>query len=113
MNNPHMDTDVTTAARREMLDRYRNEPTDTQWEHLKEALYREAQQHGFHGGFPITSVAREDLESQGFDASNVTDDQMAEIADKMQDAYCDDAFWVELDVIADDMDIPRTHDECE
>jgi hypothetical protein len=30
----------------------------------------------------------------------------------MQDAYCDDAFWVELDVIAEDMGIPRK-DECE
>jgi hypothetical protein len=36
------------------------------------------QQHGFNGGFPITAVAREDLESQGFDASEVTDDQMAQ-----------------------------------
>jgi hypothetical protein len=109
----HMDTDVAAAARREMLNRYLTNPTAYEWENLKEAIYREAQQHGFHGGFPITSVAREDLESQGFDASNVTDDQMAEIADKMQDAYCDDAFWVELEVIADDMDIPRKDDGCE
>ena len=94
-----------------MLKRYLNNQTDAEWEHLKEAVYREAQQHGFHGEFPITSVAREDLESQGFDASNVTDDQMAEIADHMQDAYCDDAFWVELDVIADDMGIPRKDDD--
>ena len=104
MNTTHHDE--TTANRRAILERYLGNPTDTAWEDLKEALYREMQQHGFHGGFPITSVAREDLESQGFDASNVTDDQMAEIADHMQDAYCDDAFWVELDVIADDMGIP-------
>ena len=90
-----------------ILERYQKEPTAENYEDLKEAIYREAQQHGFHGGFPITSVAREDLESRGFDASNVTDEQMAEIADHMQDAYCDDAFWVELDVIAEDMGIPR------
>ena len=104
MNTTHQDE--TTASRRAILERYLSNPTDTAWEDLKEALYREMQQHGFHGGFPITSAAREDLESQGFDASNVTDDQMAEIADHMQDAYCDDAFWVELDVIAEDMGIP-------
>jgi hypothetical protein len=104
---------ITYNTRRAMLERYLNNPTDEEWEHLKEALYREMQQHGFHGGFPITSVAREDLESQGFDASHVTDDQMAEIADHMQDAYCDDAFWVELDVIAEDMGIPRTAEGTE
>jgi hypothetical protein len=100
--------EMTASSRRAMLECYLSNPTDAEWEHLKEALYREMQQRGFNGGFPITSVARGDLESQGFDASNVTDEQMAEIADHMQDAYCDDAFWVELDVIADDMDIPRT-----
>ena len=98
---------MTHITRRAMLERYLSNPTDAEWEHVKEAVYREAQQHGFHGGFPITSVAREDLESRGFDTSNVTDEQMAEIADHMQDAYCDDAFWVELDVIAEDMGIPR------
>ena len=98
---------MNSTQRKQLIDKYLFNPTDEAWEDLKEAVYREAQQHGFHGGFPITSVARGDLESQGFDASNVTDDQMAEIADHMQDAYCDDAFWVELDVIAEDMDIPR------
>ena len=94
-----------------VLERYLKEPTAKNYEDFKEAIYREMQQYGFHGGFPITSVHRDDLASQGFDASKVTDDQMADIADKMQDAYCDDAFWVELDTIADDMDIPRKADE--
>ena len=111
MSTTHQD--ITYTTRHAMLERYLSNPTDDEWEILKEALYREMQQHGFHGGFPITSVARGDLESQGFDASHVTDDQMAEIADHMQDAYCDDAFWVELDVTADDMDIPRTAEGTE
>jgi hypothetical protein len=87
---------MNNEERLELLNKYLNNQKDEEWEHLKEAMYREMQQHGFHGGFPITSVAREDLESKGFDASKVTDDQMAEIADNMQNAYCDDAFWVEL-----------------
>jgi hypothetical protein len=102
-----MERDLITQTRRAMLARYLSNPTDDAWETLKYEVYREAQAHGAHGAFPITSVARDDLESQGFDASNVTDEQMAEIADHMQDAYCDDAFWVELDVIADDMGIPH------
>ena len=114
MITTQLDMDTPTSTRCAILERYLSNPTDEAWEHLKEAVYREAQQHGFHGGFPITSVAREDLETQGFDASNVTDGQMAEIADHMADAYCDDAFWVELEVIADDMGIPlKEDDECE
>jgi hypothetical protein len=94
-----------------ILERYQKDPTPENYEDLKEAMYREMQQYGFHGSFPITAVHRGDLEGQGFDVSKVTDDQMAEIADHMQDAYCDDAFWVELETIADDMDIPRKADE--
>jgi hypothetical protein len=92
-------------------DNYQKEPTAKNWERFKWAMYEEMRQTGAEGSFPITSVAREDLESQGFDASKVTDDQMAEIADTMQDAYCDDAFWVELETIADNMDIPRKADK--
>src|SRR2546427_750585 len=106
MITTQLDINATKSTRHAILERYLSNPTDEEWEHLKEAVYREAQQHGFHGGFPITSVAREDLETQGFDTSDVTDEQMAEIADQMADAYCDDAFWVELEVIAEDMGIP-------
>ena len=114
MITTQLDMDTINNTRRAILECYLSNPTDEEWEHLKEAVYRDAQQHGFHGGFPITSVAREDLESQGFDATNVTDEQMAAIADHMADAYCDDAFWVELEVIADDMGIPlKEDDECE
>ena len=114
MITTQLDMDTTKSTRRAMLERYLNNTTDEAWEHLKEAVYRDAQQHGFYGGFPITSVAREDLETQGFDMSNITDEQMAAIADHMQDAYCVDAFWVELEVIAEDMGIPlKDDDECE
>jgi|GEM_PF-6874721 len=33
--------------------------------------------------FPITSVHRDDLKAAGFDASNVPDDVMTELASKM------------------------------
>ena len=107
MHTTQNDLERTHAARRAMLERYLSTPSDAAWEDVKETIYREAQQHGFHGGFPITSVSREDLESQGFNISDVADEQMAAIASHMEDAYCDDAFWVELETIADDMGIPR------
>ena len=114
MITTQMDMDTANNTRRPMLEGYLSNPTDEAWENLKWAMYREAQAHGALGAFPITSVIRDDLESQGFDASSVTDGQMAEIAAHMADAYCDDAFWVELEVIAEDMDIPLKEDDaCE
>ncbi len=59
------------------------------------------------GYFPITSVHRGDLEAQGFDATNVDDATMFELADKMTDAYLDSAFWIDLEIIAEWLGIPK------
>ena len=53
--------------------------------------------------FEITSVTREDLESRGFDATNITDAQMEELARKMCDDYLEQMFWISLDIIAEDI----------
>jgi len=60
------------------------------------------------GYFPITCVHRADLEDQGFDTSAVDDGTMLELADKMADAYLDQAFWIDLEIIADHIGIPKT-----
>ena len=54
-------------------------------------------------GFNITSVSREDLESRGFDTTNITDAQMEELARKMCDDYLEKIFWIRLDIIAEDI----------
>src|SRR2546425_7969040 len=108
MSTSQIEMTMTNTIRRAVLDRYLSNPTDEAWEQLKYDLYREAQAHGAQGGFPITSVSRDDLESQGFDASNVTDEQMADIASKMEEAYtCGDTFWIDLDILARDVGVPR------
>ena len=62
--------------------------------------------------FEITSVSRADLEHLGFDTTNVTDEDMETIASKMEDAYLDDCFWIDLKIIAGEyMDIPRKETE--
>ena len=53
--------------------------------------------------FEITSVTREDLESRGFDTTNITDAQMEELARKMCDDYLEQMFWISLDIIAEDI----------
>jgi len=63
------------------------------------------------GYFPITSVHRDDLESVGFDTSRVDDGVMLRLAEKMADAYLEsDAFWMDLEMIAEDLEIPRKQD---
>lgn len=60
--------------------------------------------------FKITSVSREDLEAAGFDASDVDDDTMERLADKMGDAYVSNGFWIDLPIIAEYLEIPK---KCE
>lgn len=56
---------------------------------------------------PVASIHRFDLESRGFDISNITDGQMNEITEKMVKVYFDDLFWVSMEMIAEDMNIPK------
>ncbi|MCX6752646.1 MAG: hypothetical protein NTZ87_04095 [Candidatus Nomurabacteria bacterium] len=57
--------------------------------------------------FPITSVCRADLEGIGFNTKNVDDSTMSELASKMADAYCDQDFWIDLEILAEDLDIKK------
>jgi hypothetical protein len=66
----------------------------------EEYLYKQLQ--GELPYFPISRVHRDDLIGEGFDVSNVTDDQMETIADKMADAYTEEVFWIDLKIIAED-----------
>ena len=52
------------------------------------------------GFFKITSVHRDDIESLGFDVSKVADWEMETLASKMADAYCNETFWVDLEILA-------------
>jgi hypothetical protein len=65
--------------------------------------------HLSHNGyFPITTVHRNDLRQAGFNADNVDDATMSEVAERMADAYVENCFWIDLKIIADILDIPKT-----
>ena len=57
--------------------------------------------------FIITQVSREDLETIGYDTSEVSDDTMERLASKLGDDYCEQLFWTSLDIMAEDMGIPK------
>lgn len=57
--------------------------------------------------FPITSVSRADLESKGFDTSEITDDQMKRLASKMADDYLEQMYWISMKIIAEELGFPK------
>jgi len=57
--------------------------------------------------FPITSVCRADLEGIGFDTKNVDDSTMSRLASKMANAYCENSYWIDLEILAEDLDIKK------
>ena len=52
--------------------------------------------------FNITSVCRADLQDilTEKEIAQLDDGDMERIADKMGDAYCDNGFWIDLEIIA-------------
>ncbi len=71
----------------------KNEKEETLLNRLKEELPH----------FVITYVSRDDLISYGFDVSEVDDDTMTELASKMSEAYQENCFGIDLDILAEDM----------
>jgi hypothetical protein len=59
------------------------------------------------GFFPVTTVHRDDLENEGFDTSNVDDHTMKELAEKMGEAYTSSGYWIDLNILAENLDIPK------
>ena len=55
--------------------------------------------------FPITSVCRADLQERFTQEQidSLDDADMEHIASKMADAYCDEAFWIDLKIITENV----------
>ena len=59
----------------------------------------------------ITSLSPEDLASLGYDLTNVTQDDLKAIRRRMSDVYVEDRFWDDLEIIADNLKIPKVAPE--
>ena len=58
--------------------------------------------------FQVTAPSREDLERYGFDTTDVDDEDMREIARRLESDYCEQLYWLSLDIIAQQgLDIPK------
>lgn len=56
--------------------------------------------------YDITSVTRYDVSCCNYDGNKLSDCQMEELADKMDDAYVSDVYWTDIKVIADYLEFP-------
>lgn len=66
------------------------------------------------GDFPITSVCRDDLAPHGFDVEKISDEDMKELADRMEDDYCEQLFRDSMKIIAEDaLHFPKLSDREE
>jgi len=57
--------------------------------------------------FTIKAVHRDHLEELGFDAVAVGDGTMRELANILEEIYCELRFWPDLKAIAEDLGIPK------
>lgn len=75
-------------------------PTDTE-KHLLLNVTHSLQ------NFSTGAIDRADLQHQGYDVSNVDDSVIDDLARKVGDNYREQLLWISLDIIADDLDIPK------
>lgn len=58
--------------------------------------------------FQITAISREDLAQRGFDVDEVNDEDMRELARKMESDYCEQLYWESMVIIAEQgLELPR------
>lgn len=64
--------------------------------------------------FIPTTISREDLKSQGFDADSMTDENVQDIADDMAGLWigCGD-YWGQMDSCAENLGFEKSECECE
>jgi hypothetical protein len=57
--------------------------------------------------FPVSHVSRADLKQKGFDADNLSDEDMEQIASFMDDNYLEDGFWSDLEEACREYGVPE------
>lgn len=64
--------------------------------------------------FVPTTISREDLKSQGFDADSMTDENVQDIADEMADLWVGFGdYWEQMDACAEKLGFEKSEDEEE
>ena len=56
---------------------------------------------------PVTWLSHDDLEQRDFDSTNITNEQLAQIASKMGDYYVDYSYWDDMEEACQYWDVPK------
>ena len=59
----------------------------------------------------VSLLDQDDLKQRGFDGSHITNEQLAEIASKMNNYYLDYSFWDDMESACKDYNVPRLNEE--
>ena len=58
-------------------------------------------------GYPISYLHPDDLKELGFDAGNVSENDMSEIAERLDETYRELLYWISLKAVVEDLGIPK------
>ena len=86
---------------------YGFKPADFSWNYKYVNLGVERKDPNKEGFFTVIHVHRDDLKSYGFNVDNVSDEDMCTLARRMEEAYIENGYWDDLEIVADAMGIPR------
>ena len=59
----------------------------------------------------VSLLDQDDLKQRGFDGSRITNEQLAQIASKMNNYYLDYSFWDDMELACKDYNVPRLNEE--
>lgn len=101
-------TDVTIDDPYDICDAYSIQSITekiTETEEVKDVTMRQDQ--------PVMHLSHEDLKVRGFDASNVSNEELARIAARMGDSYIDYdcGFWDDMEEACNFYNVPRLNEE--
>ena len=60
--------------------------------------------------FNVVQLSREDFEKVGFNADNLTDEQMVQIAERMGNVLVENYFWDMLDCCGKELKLPKLYE---
>ena len=87
-----------------------SEEADTRWEIKEHTIDVPAPNDGF---FSISRLHRDDFKTKGYDASDVDDATMEQIAKRMGDTFVSELFWLAIEASADAYNMPSYEDRNE
>lgn len=104
---------VAVEAFDELCERGQYTDTETAWNLLNEARALVRDHMTQPPIFEVLTVAREDIENQGYDAGSLSDDDMEKFADQLGESLMESGdYWSVIDTLAEDRKLAEFKSAC-